>query len=116
MTSPSPSPSLLPGSSKQAFVLRDQDLPLADQIQRTRGELYEQLTTNNTRSARLDLILELLQEYGPRLTNLEASVQTQHEQQEALISMSERIIQYLETEPVCTLRTIDAHNYTNAKY
>ncbi|KAG0644548.1 hypothetical protein HOY80DRAFT_1028759 [Tuber brumale] len=99
MSLPSPSPLL--DSSKQTFVTRDLALPLDDQLQLTRGDLYD---LQHTLTARDDRVLELLQGYNPRLTdletrltNLESSMETQHEQLGGLTSLCHRILQHLET-------------------
>jgi len=67
--------------------MRDQGLPLADQIRNTRGDIYEHSTA----------VRAVLDELGPRITNIEASLETQQVHLASVVSMCERILQLHET-------------------
>ncbi|KAG0131605.1 hypothetical protein HOY82DRAFT_669936 [Tuber indicum] len=76
-----------PSSPKVTFVMRDQDLPLADQIRNTCGDIYEYVAA----------VRVVLDELGPRITNIEASLETQQGHIASVVSMCERILQLHET-------------------
>ncbi|KAG0122504.1 hypothetical protein HOY82DRAFT_619875 [Tuber indicum] len=86
----------LRSEDKESFINRDESLPIAEQIRKTRADVYDHVTPLRNLSAGMDTVIVRLDGLESRMANLEASMDTQQEQLKSLADMSERILRHLE--------------------